>query len=566
MKITKSQKKHLKKYIKSKSIENISKELNMPIKDLEDYLREIWGKEKFNNFKICKKEIKLKAAKYNRIYIFLFLAFLVLVCYLNSLGNDFVSDDIFTISSNPKINSLDYLNSPLFFNIRNAVIFLTNKLFGLNPTYFRVPNILLHLGSSFLIFILVGALISETVGLLTASIFAVHPLMTEAVSWISGGPYVYTAFLALLMLYLYLKSNKHIKLYFLSLLALVTSVNIIVHSAPFGLLLITLETSFGKLKTSWKKVAPYLLIVLSIIPIAMSLAKQRAQGLQIDYYQKKAFINPLIQIPTAIGEYLKLIFWPKDLTLYHTELSFSPLSYLVHLSSFLGFIILIFFLYKKDRKLIFWPLLFLIALSPTLTPLGISWVVAERYAYLASVGIFVLIAWTINLLLNKFFGDNKKALYIALTIIIIPLSVRTIIRNKDWQSHDTLWLATAKVSPSSPQNHNNLGDYYGRYNQYEKAIEEFKKAIELKPGYADAYHNLANTYGQLGDIQNAITNYEEAIKFNHNLWQSYQNLGAIYFDLGDKVKAKEYIEKALGINPGNENLRRTLDVIRGLSF
>ncbi len=71
-------------------------------------------------------------------------------------------------------------------------------------------------------------------------------------------------------------------------------------------------------------------------------------------------------------------------------------------------------------------------------------------------------------------------------------------RNFDWKNQDTLWLATAKTSPSSHQNHNNLGDLYARRGEYEKAVEEFKKAIELKPDYGDAYHNLANVYHQIG--------------------------------------------------------------------
>ncbi|MFH1407526.1 MAG: tetratricopeptide repeat protein [Patescibacteria group bacterium] len=550
MKLTKSQKKYLKKNIKLKSIQDISTRLNVPVDDLEEYLKEVWGKEKFNALKKPKEDILPKSSKYDKKLVFSFLAFLISVCYINSLGNDFVSDDIPIISANPEINQLSYIFGPLIFNIRNFSIFLINKLFGLNPMHLRLVDILLHLGTSFMIFILVSILVSETVGLITASIFATHPLMSEAVSWISGGPYVYTGFLISLMLYFYLKGKENKRFYYLSLLSFAVSVNILIHSAPLAFLIPALEISRGKIKTCWKKTIPYLLIILGLIPISISMAKTRAAGLQAGFYQDKTFTNPLLQIPTAIGEYLRLIFWPKNLTLYHTELSFNQTSYLLHLFIFTSFILLIFFLYKKRKPLIFWPLLFLIALSPTLTPLGISWVVAERYCYLASVGIFVLIAWVIDKMVKKLFKRNyEKALYLFLALIIIPLSIRTIVRNKDWKSHDTLWIATAKLSPSSPQNHNNLGDYYGRHKEYEKALEEFKKAIELKPGYADAYHNLANTYGEIGDLKNAITNYENAIKFNPNLWQSYQNLGVIYFHNGDKEKAKEYIEKALEINP-----------------
>jgi len=557
MKLTKTQKKFVKKNIRKKSLRDISKNLNIPLEDLGIHIKETWGKEKFNDLESPRDILRPQSIKYNKKLVFVFLAFLVFVCYLNSLGNDFVSDDIPIISANPQINNISYIFGPLIFNIRNTVIFLTNKLFGLDPMYFRLPNILLHLGVSYLLFILAAELVSETVGLITAIVFAVHPLAVEAVAWISGGPYVFTAFLILLMLYFYLKNKK-----LLSLLMFFASVNILIHSAPLGLLPFAFETSRGTLKKNWKRTVPYIVVIASIIPISITLAKQRAESLHLEHYQEKTLMSPLLQIPTAVGEYLKLMFFPKDLTLYHTEISFSPVSFSLHFFVFMCVVLLLFFLYKKSRPLIFCPLLFLIALSATLTPFGISWIVAERYSYFASAGIFVLVAWTMEKTIKKLSKENyPKALYLSLAIIIIPLSIRTIVRNRDWRSHDTLWIATAKFSPSSPQNHNNLGDYYGRHKQYEKAIEEFKKAIELKPGYADAYHNLANVYGETGDIENAIENYQNAIKYNQNLWQSYQNLGAIYFNSGDKEKAKKYLKKALELNPENKNLKGIVDTL-----
>ena len=77
--------------------------------------------------------------------------------------------------------------------------------------------------------------------------------------------------------------------------------------------------------------------------------------------------------------------------------------------------------------------------------------------------------------------------------IVVSLSIRTIVRNVDWKNEDNLWVATGKVAPSGAPIHNNLGDVYARHNDYPKAIEEFTRATQINPGYADAYHNLANT-------------------------------------------------------------------------
>lgn len=270
--------------------------------------------------------------------------------------------------------------------------------------------------------------------------------------------------------------------------------------------------------------------------------------------------NPLIQIPVAIGSYLKLIFWPAGLTLYQTEMAFSQGQYIIFLLIFLIFLGAVIWSYRKNKNVFFWLVFFVITLLPTLTPFKISWIVAERYIYLGTLGIIVVVA----MLFDRFIklNENSKMVgYFALVIIVASLSVRTIFRNKDWKSEDSLWIATAQVAPSGQQIHNNLGDVYARQGDLGKAVEEFKKAIEINPNYADAYHNLGNTYQQMGQFDLAVVNYQKALSINPHLWQSYQNMAAIYFNAGDFPKALENIKKAAEINPTDENLKQNVQVI-----
>jgi len=199
-----------------------------------------------------------------------------------------------------------------------------------------------------------------------------------------------------------------------------------------------------------------------------------------------------------------------------------------------------------------------VSLAPVLTPFGVSWWLAERYVYLGTIGIFAVVAMGLEKLIS-----HKKLRLLGITmlgLIIISLSARTIVRNRDWKSQDTLWLASAKTSPSSPQNHNNLGDLYSRHGDFEKAVDEFKKATELKPNYADAYHNLANTYQQMGKSDEALENYQEAIKINPNLWQSYQNSARIYFDRQQYSMVEAALKEALKINPQNLTIYSNLSI------
>ncbi len=560
MGLTKKQKEQLKKTIKTLSLKEAAEKLGIEPKQAKTYLLKIWGKEKYQ--KIVEKTEQKKDGGWLIAHwrALAFLAFLVLAVYLNSLGNDFVSDDIATIKDNPLIDQFSYLTSSRF-NLRSTIIFFTHKLFGLNPAFFRLSNILFHLGSVWLIYYLLGFFFATPIPLFTAGVFAVHPILTEGVSWISGGPYSNSAFFILLSLasYLVWKNNLKKQFYLASLFSFIIALLFSEKVFWFPAVILLYEILLGNLKTTWPKVLLYFAVSGLWLFSLMGPVGSRIVSLETSYYQEPGTDNLLIKIPTAITSYLGLIFWPKNLAFYHSELNFGQAEYLLRLGGFWLFLALIGYFYKKDRRLFFWLSFFLITLSPTLTPLRIAWTVAERYVYLGALGVFVLIGLGIQKIGE--IAKNQKIAYLIFALIILCLSTRTIIRNLDWRNQDTLWLATAKTSPSSSQNHNNLGDLYGRRGEYEKAVEEFKIAIKLKPNYADAYHNLANTYYQMGKDDLALENYQKALEFNPNLWQSHQNLAAIYFNQGKGQQAKEELEKAIVIDSQNVNLYINLAIV-----
>jgi len=219
----------------------------------------------------------------------------------------------------------------------------------------------------------------------------------------------------------------------------------------------------------------------------------------------------------------------------------------------------IYLFFSKNRRLSFWPAWFLLSLAPVLSPFGVSWVVAERYIYLGTAGLVVMVSFYLAKLFKK---ESLKPLgVLTVSLLVISLGARTIVRNVDWKNQDSLWLAAAKTSPNSPQNHNNLGDLWARRGDFDRAIEEFKIAITLNPRYADAYHNLANIYQQNGDWEKALENYQKAAQINPNIWQTHQNMAAIYFEIGEFEKAKESALKLLEINPQVPHIYRNLGLI-----
>lgn len=492
---------------------------------------------------------------------FLLLLSLIAITYGNSLNNVFLSDDLAEIVNNPNIGNLGYAISsrPSGF-IRLILNWLAFQIGGLNPVLFRSINILFHTGTVFLIYTLLSLTYSKRLAIFVAAIFAVHPAIGEAVVWISGGTYPQYAFFFLLSFVLYLLS-KDKKIYYWSAVISFLFAFMSHPQMPIALFLIfpLFELCFGNLKKNWRKSFPFLLLSVAYVLISLSVLPERETTLQSTHYQEGGMDNPLLIIPTAISSYFELIFFPKILTLYHSELNFGPIQFAFRSLLVLAFMIGTLFAFIKNKTVFFWASFFLIALAPTLTPFRLNWIVAERYLYLPILGILVLLGLGFKKLTDS--PKLRQAGYIVLALLIILLSARTIVRNTDWKNEDNLWIATGKTSPSSPNTHNNLGDVYGRLGDKQAALREFQRAIELKPNYGDAYHNLANTYLELGQPDKALEGYQNALKFNPNLWQSHQNIAAVYFGQKNYDLAAENLQKAIQINPRNLNLRINLGVV-----
>lgn len=502
----------------------------------------------------------MKWFKNNWSYLLFFL-FLILVTFGNSLNNAFLSDDLAEIVNNPNIGNFWFAITyhPLGF-IRLIFYWLAFHLGGLNPIFFRSINIFLHIGVVFLIFAIFSRVYSKKLAWFVASIFAVHPAISEAVVWISGGGYPQYSFFFLFSFLFYLLSIKGKKYYWLSIFFFLFS--FMSHpQMPLSLFLIfpLWEFTFGSFKKNWLKTLPFLFLSLIFLFVSLNAIPERTTTLATVHYEQLGVDNPFVLIPISLSSYFELIFFPKTLTLYHSELFFGQLEFIIRALIVLTFFAGIIFSFKKNKFIFFWLSFFLIALAPTLTPFRLNWVVAERYLYLPSLGILAVVGLGLDRLSRS--TKFKWISYTLVMIILVALSLRTIIRNVDWKNEDNLWIATGKTSPSSPNTHNNLGDVYGRHGDKEAALKEFQTAIALKPDYGDAYHNLANTYRELNQPDKALENYQKALQFNPNLWQSYQNIAAIYFNNKQYDLAIINIEKAITINPNNINLRNNLGIV-----
>lgn len=494
---------------------------------------------------------------YKDILLLLGLSFLL---YIPFVASPFISDDLPSIVNHPLIGTWGNILArphsfiqPLLYNI----IF---KIGGATPFLFRIPNIFVHMGNVILIYAIFTLLKNRVVALYTALLFAVHPILTESVTWISGGNYGKGAFFFLLSFLFYLFAKKDKKLYTVSvvsyLFALFSLDKVIVLPAVFLLY----EFLFHNKKERYVRVIPFFILGLVYVGIYSLQLFDRLSFLHsIQYAQQKSIYsyNQLWQIPIAISMYLQLIVLPIHLTVYHTELVSYP-ELAVRTTVFILFTGFTLFWVRKNKLIFFWLSFFFISLIPTLLPLGLGSSVAERYVYLGSVGIFFLIA-------NLFYWLQKKyspqVVVSIFAIIIAILSVRTLVRNYDYTSFDNFWISTVNVSPLSYQAHNNVGIIYIRRGEYQKALDELQKAIQIVPNTPQPYQNIGSIFFSTGQYDQALKFYEKALSLDPNLWASSENIAAIYFSKEDYKKAEEYTKNALKVVPTNIEVLGNLGLI-----
>ena len=481
----------------------------------------------------------------DRRLVLAILVGLSLLVYLNSLNGVFVSDDIATIVRSPLIaHPGKMLTAGNFPSFTLSINYLIGKF---HPFIYHLTNLIFHLGVVVLVYFFLLQITSQEISFLATAIFAVHPIHTEAISWISGRPYLLGAIFLLASLLFYIASLKKEEfnwyLYLGSLVCFFLSRFAEIKSIAFLLILGLYELAFGKLSQNWKKLVPYFVLTLLFLGLLFRPFQTRVATENPEYTGGVALFNPLQQIPVALSSYLELFVWPMNLSLYHEDLSFSRANYLVRLAITVILLCSLIYFYRKQKLLFFGFSFFILSLVPTLLPIHIAWIVAERYVYFGSIGLCLVSAWILVKGLKKY----PQILLAVSGILILFLSIRTITRNQDWRTRETLWVATAKVSPGSPKAWNNMGDIYAGKKDFQNAIKAFQQAIELRPDYVDAHHNVGVTYLQMKDFDNAIVWFEKALAI-HPIPQTYNDLGVAYYNKGNMAKAEESFKKAIGLN------------------
>jgi protein O-mannosyl-transferase len=523
-----------------------------------------------------------------------------LAVYSNTLGNGFVYDDNFQVLSNPWIRDVRFL--PNIFSscdwgfsghatnyyrpMVHSMHMLVYYIFGIAPWGYHLVNILLHAGSSVLVFLIARILFSEykapfkylSIPLMAAVLFAVDPIHTEAVAWISAVTDLSYTFFCLLTLYLYIRSEDRFNTgYYLSVASFFIGTLCKEPALTLPGLLIAYDLLLNKRKASF----PFLVKRYALFALAasayMGMRFYALGWINSKQHSEYGYFGNLFII---FATYLKKLVMPTSLKLIYL---FKPAQSLLEASVLTSLLItalvtaLFYVAYKKDRLALFCLSIIVVPLLPCLYLPAITGqsVLGERYLYLPSVGFIMLV----TLIMVRLADSRRRIAVASVFLALVTLySAGTVFRNAEWKDDYSLWTAELKKSPGSQVArdnlvlaagaHINLGAMYEKSGRYDLAIQEYIAATKCNPIPDDAYvayKDLGNAYGRIGKVDESIRAYEESLKVRtdgaeeHNNADVHNNIGVEYAQKGDMKKAVEHFQTALRLDPNDPTTKFNLE-------
>jgi protein O-mannosyl-transferase len=463
-----------------------------------------------------------------RLRILLLLAASGLV-YANTLPNDFAYDDGFFVLDNHAVTtfSLPELFRPIaklsaaYYRPLTSTTWAMNwALAGARPCGYHFVNLLLHVAVTLLLYFLLQKLFEKSpqatnISFAAALLFAVHPIHTEAVAWISGRSELLVAVFLLAAWLLHLK-DRPLASAACFVLALLSKESAVV----FFPLVLAGDYALAK----YKPLSRYLtLSALTVLYVAFLWKLQGghfAKGPSSPLDNMLANLPPLWRILNALRiawKYVALQLYPANLSVdysYNAIPLYAAWSHTLPaaIATLAVIALCIWAGLTKRREWMLAGVIYLGAFAVTanvLVPTGT--IMAERLAYLPSIGICLLLA----LLWINFEALHSKAAFSLLAAVVVLLGARTVLRNRDWQNNFTLYSAAVKTVPDSARAHGLLGQEYLRRGELLPAASEFQLALNIFPDYPQAIENYGLAESRLGDDEKARLLLTRALRISN---------------------------------------------------
>ena len=513
-----------------------------------------------------------------------------LLAYHNSYNGPFIFDDIRAIPGNPSIAKLWPIWQALAppppgravqrRPIVNLSLAVNYALGGLRVRGYHEFNLIMHIVSGLILFgVLRRTLLSERLrdrfgraswplALVCSLIWLVHPLQTNAVTYIIQRTELLAGLFYLLTLYCVIRgagchsakneSSESLRWYAAAVFSCLLGMGSkeIVVSAPLVILLydrLFLSGSFREvLRRRWGLyvglAATWGLLVI-LHPYGAG-----GQPLGAFEYAARQF--------EAITTYLRLCFWPAPLILDYgqgTTPSFlQALPYAVFIIVLLAGTVLAIRYRPAIGFLGVW-FFAILAPSSSFVPLN-EWAAEKRmYLPLAAVVVMVVLCGYIfgkrflhRLRISEQGGSVSGVVgYSLAVVVILVLGWLSVQRNYDYRNKFSIWNDTVVKCRGNWRAHYNRGNAYYSKGEDDRAISDFDEAIRLRPRFAIAYNNRGVVYRKQGKYELAISDFDRAIKLNPKYAKAYLNRGLAYSNKGDYELVIPDLDKAIQLNPSN---------------
>jgi protein O-mannosyl-transferase len=531
---------------------------------------------------------------FNKPYLKRLIAYLIIISvgiliYANTVHYPFVFDDKLTIVENKSIQSNEIYKDVFQSRYIGLISFALNyRINGFDTFGYHLVNISIHILNAILVFELFYLMIAVIgnekllnqryrIALFIAAIFLVHPVQTQAVTYIVQRFASLSALFVLLSILLYIKfrSSKPACyfLYVLSIIAALFAFKTKENTATLPLMLGVVEwLLFRQAPDSKKKKMLYLVpycILFIVIPLSFINIHKPLSSMPEEIIAKSHESPDIKRSDYFFTEmrvmvtYMRLLVVPVKQSIdYPFALSRSlkdlkTVLSMIFLALILGIGIWLRRWYVLVTLGILWFFIFLIVES---TVIPIADLIFEHRIYLSSIG-FIAAVVGLGFYLAK--PSYSKIIILMLIAAVHVLAISAYKRNHVWSNDITLWENAISKYPTNQRAYVNLGSAYLDKQRYSDVIRIMEHIFTLDPNNANSFYlkghgNLALAYARMGMYDKALREYQKVIQIDPHISAAYAFSAAIYMRQGKTEEAMKLLQKGREYNPDNPIINAVL--------
>jgi len=491
--------------------------------------------------------------------------------YANSLTGPFVFDDVAAIKENPSIAQLwplwSVLQPPSHLTVSarpvaNLTLAINHAIDGVRPQGYHALNLLIHAGAGLVLFGVIGRTLrkpalaprfgaaAELLALTVAVLWVVHPLQTEAVTYVVQRVESLMGLFYLLTLYCYIRGTEAgASAWWLVLAvaacALGMATKEVMVSAPLLVLLHDRTFVAGSFAEAWRRRRTFYrsLAATWILLAWLVIGAENRSGSAGFGGGVSPWHYALTQCQ-AIVHYLWLCAWPHPLVFdYGTRLVRDPLAVVPQALLLLSLVAAAGWAVWRRPALGFPGVWFFAILAPSssLVPV-VTQSMAEHRMYLSLAAVLSLVV------LASYVRLGRRSLFVWL-VVAVGWGGLTMRRNRDYRTEAGLWRDTIAKCPDNPRAHNALGNVLADANRLDAAVDAFRRAGECDPAYAESRNNLGVVLHKLNRRDEASRAFAEALALNPGYAAAHYNLANLLDEDGRRDEARRHYLRVLELTP-----------------